>query len=303
MRSRELVAEAEAGRPGRGPGRRTRPRWSRRTRPASRRLGRRAGRDRASACSPRSRRALGRGVRRGARRGRSCCSGSPSTSSTTTYLGTSTGLRLRHVQPTGRVELNGKCRRLRPRRPGPAPAPRDFADVDVAALDAELAARLGLGASGGSSCRPAATRRCCRRSRRRRPADLRCTGRASARDADEGRTVFGSPAAATGSASGWPSLPLTLRSDPAAPGLECAPFVVAPAVRRRTPRSSTTGCRCRATTGSRTARWRNLIRPRHCAPTHAAAGHAADRQPVLEARRRRRPAGRDGRRAPSAGCC
>src|SRR4051794_40398498 len=27
---------------------------------------------------------------------------------TTTYLGTSTGLRLRHDQPTGRVELNGK---------------------------------------------------------------------------------------------------------------------------------------------------------------------------------------------------
>ena len=36
------------------------------------------------------------------------------------------------------------------------------------------------------------------------------------------------------------ALPLTLRSDPAEPGLECAPFVIAHAVRAPSSRSSTT---------------------------------------------------------------
>ena len=38
-------------------------------------------------------------------------------------------------------------------------------------------------------------------------------------------------------------LPLTLCTDPAAPGLECAPFVVATASAARRRRSSTTACR------------------------------------------------------------
>ncbi|MBF6248434.1 TldD/PmbA family protein, partial [Nocardia elegans] len=61
----------------------------------------------------------------------------------TTWLGTSTGLRRRFVQPTGSVEINGK------RGPRDAPSSAwvgvgttDFTDVDVPALLSELSGRL-----------------------------------------------------------------------------------------------------------------------------------------------------------------
>ena len=60
----------------------------------------------------------------------------------TTYLGSSTGLRLRHVQPTGRVEVTGKSADMA-RSAWIGVATRDFTDVDVAGLDAGLAERLG----------------------------------------------------------------------------------------------------------------------------------------------------------------
>ncbi|MGO4755111.1 TldD/PmbA family protein, partial [Streptomyces sp. 2MCAF27] len=59
----------------------------------------------------------------------------------TSYLGTSTGLRLRHDQPTGTLELNAKSPD-RTRSAWAGQATRDFKDVDPAALDAELARRL-----------------------------------------------------------------------------------------------------------------------------------------------------------------
>ena len=62
----------------------------------------------------------------------------------TTYLGSSTGLRLRHVQPTGHYGCTGKTADL-----GPSAwvggATRHFADVDAAAMERELAQRLGWG--------------------------------------------------------------------------------------------------------------------------------------------------------------
>ncbi len=63
---------------------------------------------------------------------------------TTTYLGSTTGLRLRGVQPTGRFELNGKTDDLSASAWVGVPS-RDFTDVDVAALYDRAAhpARLG----------------------------------------------------------------------------------------------------------------------------------------------------------------
>ena len=61
---------------------------------------------------------------------------------TTTYLATSTGLRLRHVQPTGKVEITGKSHD-RTRSTWVGAATRDFTDIDVPALDAEITRRLG----------------------------------------------------------------------------------------------------------------------------------------------------------------
>ena len=83
---------------------------------------------------------------------------------TTTWLGTSAGVRRRWVQPTGSVELNAKT----PDLAGSAWAgvsTADFTDVDVVALAARGGRAAGLGPAPGRRCRPAATRPCCRRPR------------------------------------------------------------------------------------------------------------------------------------------
>lgn len=144
------------------------------------------------------------------------------------YLGTSTGLRLRHDQPTGSVELNAKAAAPDdgpPRSAWTGRATRDFTDVDPAALDAELARRLGwarrrteLPAGRYETLLPATA-----------VADLMVYQHwsSAARDAAEGRTVFSAPGGGTRVGEKLAELPLTLRSDPAAPGLEAAPFLLA----------------------------------------------------------------------------
>ncbi|MER5553875.1 metallopeptidase TldD-related protein [Streptomyces sp. NPDC002793] len=141
-----------------------------------------------------------------------------------TYLGTSTGLRLRHDQPNGTLELNAKSPD-RTRSAWAGRATRDFKDVDPAALDAELARRLGwaerrieLPAGRYETLLPPTA-----------VADLLIYQywSAGARDAAEGRTVFSRPGGGTRIGETLSELPLTLRSDPHAPGLEAAPFVIA----------------------------------------------------------------------------
>ncbi|AWZ10413.1 TldD/PmbA family protein [Streptomyces sp. ICC1] len=141
-----------------------------------------------------------------------------------TYVGTSTGLRLRHDQPNGTLELNAKSPdRLRSAWAGRAT--RDFKDVDPTVLDAELAVRLGwaerkidLPAGRYETLLPPTA-----------VADLLIyqMWSAAARDAVEGRTVFSKPGGGTRLGERLSALPLTLRSDPNAPGLESAPFVIA----------------------------------------------------------------------------
>ncbi|WP_369388415.1 metallopeptidase TldD-related protein [Streptomyces sp. CG1] len=141
-----------------------------------------------------------------------------------TYLGTSTGLRLRHDQPTGTLELNAKSPD-RTRSAWDGRSTRDFKDIDPGALDAELAVRLGwaerrveLPAGRYETLLPPTA-----------VADLLIyqLWSASGRDAAEGRTVFSRPGGGTRVGEKLAGLPLTLRSDPNEPGLECAPFVVA----------------------------------------------------------------------------
>ncbi|MFF5407569.1 metallopeptidase TldD-related protein [Streptomyces misionensis] len=141
-----------------------------------------------------------------------------------TYLGTSTGLRLRHDQPAGTLELNAKSPD-RTRSAWAGRSTRDFKDVDPAALDAELAVRLGwaerrveLPAGRYETLLPPTA-----------VADLLIyeMWSASGRDATEGRTVFSRPGGGTRIGERFAELPLTLRGDPHEPGLECAPFVVA----------------------------------------------------------------------------
>ncbi|CAM5575158.1 peptidase [Streptomyces tanashiensis] len=143
---------------------------------------------------------------------------------TSTYLGSSTGLRLRHDQPNGTLELNAKSPD-RSRSAWAGRSTRDFKDVDPAALDAELATRLGwaerrieLPAGRYETLLPPTA-----------VADLLIyqLWSSTARDAVEGRTVFSKPGGGTRLGETLSPLPLTLRSDPNEPGLESAPFVIA----------------------------------------------------------------------------
>ena len=141
----------------------------------------------------------------------------------TVYLGSSTGLRLRHDQPTGRVELNGKSADFGT-SVWAGTGTRDFRDVSVPDLAAEVDRRYGwsqrtveLPAGRYETVLPPSA-----------VSDLMIYlyWTMEARDADEGRNVFARTGGGTRTGERLAALPLTLRSDPAEPGLECAPFQV-----------------------------------------------------------------------------
>jgi predicted Zn-dependent protease len=141
----------------------------------------------------------------------------------TTYLGSSTGLRLRHDQPTGRVELNGKSPDFS-RSVWAGLGARDFRDVSVAELAADVQRKMGwskrrveLPAGRYETLLPPSA-----------VSDLMIYlyWTMEARDADEGRNVFARPGGGNRVGERLGALPLTLRSDPHAPGLEAAPFQV-----------------------------------------------------------------------------
>jgi predicted Zn-dependent protease len=143
----------------------------------------------------------------------------------TQYLGSSTGLRLRHAQPTGSVQLNAKSGdRSRSAWTGVPTA--DFTDVDIVAAGQDLARRLewakrriDLPAGRYETILPPSS-----------VADLMIYAywNAALRDAEDGRSVFsksGGGSRLGESLSGASAIKATLRSDPSAPGLECTPYV------------------------------------------------------------------------------
>ncbi|WP_405498546.1 metallopeptidase TldD-related protein [Nocardia sp. NBC_00511] len=143
-----------------------------------------------------------------------------------TWLGTSTGVRRRWVQPTGSVEINGK------RGTGAELASAwvgtgttDFADVDTAGLLGELARRLDwskrrveLPAGRYETLLPPSA-----------VADLMIylAWSMEGRGAHEGHTAF-ARAGGTRIGERLGTIPLTLYSDPSASGLEYRPFVATP---------------------------------------------------------------------------
>ncbi|MCW2616707.1 MAG: hypothetical protein JWN08_3701 [Frankiales bacterium] len=139
---------------------------------------------------------------------------------TTTWLGSSTGLRLRHAQPTGYVELTGKS------TGGSSwvgQHTRDWTDLSVPALDAEVRRRLGWGArqvtlDAGryeTLLPPSAV------------ADLMAYAywTSAGREAAEGRTVFSRPGGGTRVGEHLGPAGLRLSSDPHDPALATTPFV------------------------------------------------------------------------------
>ncbi|WP_028924361.1 metallopeptidase TldD-related protein [Pseudonocardia acaciae] len=147
----------------------------------------------------------------------------------TTWLGTSTGVRRRWTQPTGSVELNAKTADLsRSAWAGRSvPTTADYAELDLLAMDADLATRLAWGRRRidlpagryETILSPSAI------------ADLMtymCWDMAG-RPAQEGRSAFSAPAGSdrpTRVGERLSPLPLALTSDPnAGDGLATAPFL------------------------------------------------------------------------------
>ena len=145
----------------------------------------------------------------------------------TTWLASSTGLRRRWVQPTGTVEVNGKVADDLTRSAWAGSYTADFTDVDLNAIIAEVRRRLSW-----TQCRielpagryetilpPSAV------------AELmnHLVWSMEGRPAHEGRSAWSAPAGSsspTRLGERLTDLPLTLSSDPGAPGLSTTPFVV-----------------------------------------------------------------------------
>ena len=138
----------------------------------------------------------------------------------TTYVASTTGLRRRHAQPTGSLQLVG-------RRAGASSwagaGTADFTDVGVETLEGRVAQGLEWGerkievpAGRHEVVLPPSA-----------VADLMMylLDATSGREAEEGRTVFSSPGG-TRLGEQLTPLPFDLWSDPGAPGLECTPFLV-----------------------------------------------------------------------------
>jgi predicted Zn-dependent protease len=138
----------------------------------------------------------------------------------TTLLASSTGLRRRYTQPSGAIEVNAKR--------GEASAwagvgTSDFIDVPIDSLLEDLTTRLSwasrtveLPAGRYETIMPPST-----------VADMMIylTWKMAGRGAQEGRTSLSAPGGGTRVGERLTSLPLTLFSDPMAPGLACTPFV------------------------------------------------------------------------------
>ena len=138
----------------------------------------------------------------------------------TTFLASSTGLRRRYTQPAGAVEINAKRGDASAWAGIGAP---DFANVPTDLLLEQLTTRLGwaqrsaeLPAGRYETIMPPST-----------VADmmLYMAWSMAGRGAQEGRTAFSAPGGGTRVGERLTELPLTLFSDPMAPGLACTPFV------------------------------------------------------------------------------
>jgi predicted Zn-dependent protease len=141
----------------------------------------------------------------------------------TTYLGSSSGLRLRHAQPSVRVELTGRSSDGT-RSAWSGQGASEIATIDLAAIEADVAKRLrwserrvSLDAGRYNTILPPSA-----------VADLLIYSywSSSGLDAHEGQSVYSKPGGGTRVGEKLSDVPLTLRSDPAMPGQQAAPFVI-----------------------------------------------------------------------------
>ncbi len=141
----------------------------------------------------------------------------------TVYLGSSTGLRLHHVEPTGKLEVVARSDDGT-RSAWAAVGAEDLASVHVEELRERLDRRLAWGerkfdldAGRYEVVMPPDA-----------VADLvvMLGESTSGREAEEGRSVFSAAGGGTRVGESLSPLPFSLRSDPGEPGLESTPFLV-----------------------------------------------------------------------------
>lgn len=144
----------------------------------------------------------------------------------TTWVGSKGGLRLRHDQPAGRLEMTGKSHN-RSRSTWEGRATRDFNDVDLTGVDAGIRQRLewqsrtaAKAAGRYQTVLPAGS-----------VADLIAflLWTSPARDAAEGRSVYSKKGelGKTRIGEALANLPVNIYSDPTFKGLESSPFNIA----------------------------------------------------------------------------
>lgn len=147
----------------------------------------------------------------------------------TTYLGSTTGLRQRFAQPAVRLELTGRSTDGK-RSAWSGRGAAEVSAIDLASIEADVAQRLkwserqiALDAGRYPTILPPSA-----------VADLMVYAHwsAGALDAHEGQSVFSKAGGGTRIGERLTDIPLTLRSDPAMPGQQCWPFVVAGASSR-----------------------------------------------------------------------
>ncbi len=144
----------------------------------------------------------------------------------TTWLGTTTGLRRRAVEKSGRFELNAKESDM-VASAWVGRATQDFTDIDIDQVVAEVLTRLRWCADRidlpagryETILSPSAM------------ADLMIYAHwmMNGRNAREGRTVYSAAGGRTREGERLSDLPVRLWSDPAAPGIGCPRFAIAPA--------------------------------------------------------------------------
>ncbi len=140
------------------------------------------------------------------------------------YLGSSAGLRLRHVQPTGRLEMNAK------NADWTASSYlgftlRDPSEADVRAADAELTKRLAW--SQRSVDLPAGRYETILPPTALADLVIYAYWLAEAKAADDGRSAFARRTGGSRIGDRIARLPIDVYSDPTHTGIESAPFVVA----------------------------------------------------------------------------
>lgn len=140
----------------------------------------------------------------------------------TTFLASSTGLRRRFTQPAGAVEINGKR--------GDASAwvgvgTADFVGVPTDSMLEDLSLRLGW--AERTVALPAGRYETLMPPSAVSDMMIYLGWSMAGRGAQEGRTAFSAPGGGTRVGERLTDLPLSLFSDPMAPGLACTPFVTA----------------------------------------------------------------------------